>query len=369
MATTFRNTVFEVNLNALKHNYSFFRNQLNTNTKIMAVVKAFAYGHGAVAVSKELAVLGADYLAVAFIDEGVEIRKSGNSLPILIFNPNPEEFDAIVKYNLEPTIYNIDFLTHFTAYLTKNGLKNYPIHIKLDTGMHRSGFMKNDIEKLKKTLINTDTVLVKSIFSHLAASEDLSEKQFTLAQLKQFKQQAKSINNVLVNKPLLHVLNSAGIINYPEAQFDMVRLGISLYGSSSLEIVQKELHAVGTLKAIITQIRTIKKGETVSYNRKFKAQKKTIIATIPIGYADGINRHLGNSNGLVLINGSLASIIGTVCMDSLMIDVTEIQAAIGDEVVFFGKNHTAQEVAKSIGTITYEILANVSKRVKRIYIK
>jgi alanine racemase len=368
LASTFRNTIFEVNLNAISHNYIYFKNKLNPKTKIMAVVKAFAYGHGAIAVSKHLEEKGVDYLAVAFIDEGVEIYQSGVQLPILIFNPNPEEFEAIVDNKLEPTIYNLAFLKDFLVYLAKNNIKNYPIHIKLDTGMHRSGFLTNDLEELK-TVINTDLISIKSIYSHLAASEDLAEKNFTQQQITFLKKNAAYISNNLYQKPLVHILNSAGIIHYPEAQFDMVRLGISLYGSSPLKKIQKKLQAVGSLKSVITQIRTIEKGETVSYNRKFKTTKKTTIATVPIGYADGINRRLGNGNSTVLVNGSLIPIVGTICMDSLMLDITNIDIQIGDVVLFFGAAYSVQKVAAALDTISYEIFTNVSKRVKRVYTK
>jgi alanine racemase len=368
LASTFRNTIFEVNLNAISHNYTFFKNKLNPKTKIMAVVKAFAYGHGAVAVSKHLEEIGIDYLAVAFIDEGVEIYQSGVQLPILIFNPNPEEFEAIVKNKLEPTVYNLAFLNDFLVYLAKNNIKSYPIHIKLDTGMHRSGFMTSDLEELK-IIINTDLISIKSIYSHLAASEDLTENAFTQQQIVLFKKNAAYISTTLVQKPLFHILNSSGIIHYPEAQLDMVRLGISLYGSSSLKNIQKKLQAVGALKAVITQIRTIEKGETVSYNRKFKATKRTVIATVPIGYADGINRYLGNGNGTVLVNGSLVPIVGTICMDSLMLDITTVEVQIGDVVLFFGRKHSVQQLANVLNTISYEIFTNVSKRVKRVYTK
>jgi len=369
LASTFRNTTFEVNLNAISHNYTFFRNKLKPKTKLMAVVKAFAYGHGAIAVSKHLEIIGADYLAVAFIDEGVEIYQSGVELPILIFNPNPEEFEAIVKNKLEPTVYNLDFLKDFLTYLAQNNIENHPIHIKLDTGMHRSGFLGVDLEELKSILSKTTLVAVKSIYSHLAASEDLAEKAFTQAQIARFKKNAIYISNDLSQKPLFHILNSSGIIHYPEAQFDMARLGISLYGSSSLENIQKKLQAVGTLKSVITQIRTIAKGDTVSYKRKFIASGKTVIATVPIGYADGINRHLGNGNSTVLLNGSLVPIVGIICMDSLMLNITNSQAKIGDTVVFFGTNHPVQHISNVLGTINYEVFTNVSKRVKRVYTK
>ncbi len=333
---------------------------------MMAVIKAFAYGHGAVAVAKKLTQLNADYLAVAFIDEGVELVKNNISLPILVFNPNPEEFEAIVAYKLEPAVYNLDFLKEFIAFLTVKGIKHYPIHIKLDTGMHRSGFTVSNISTLIKTL-QTDTIHVVSIFSHLAASEAENEHAFTLKQIALFKTLSKQLTEQLPNTPLLHILNSAGIINYSEAQFDMVRLGISLYGSSSLPNIQDKLQTVGSLKSVITQLRTIEKGETVSYNRKFKALQKTVVATVPIGYADGISRKY--SNGKVLIGNQLAPIIGTICMDSLMLDVTDLQVKIGDSVLFFGNGYTVEKVAKQLNTITYEVFTSVSKRVKRCYIE
>ena len=368
MAATYRNTVFEVKLKALAHNYTFFSKQIAQKTKIMAVVKAFAYGHGAIAISKKLTQLQADYLAVAFIDEGVELVKNGIELPILIFNPNPEEFKAIVEYKLEPAVYNLDFLNEFIVFLKSKGIKNYPIHLKLDTGMHRSGFTAEAINNVLP-LLQTNTVSVKSIFSHLAASEDENEKAFTLKQIALFKTLSEQLTIMLPYAPLLHILNSSGITNYPEAQFDMVRLGISLYGSSPLPKIQEQLQAVGSLKSVITQQRTIEQGETVSYNRKFKAQQKTVVATVPIGYADGINRHYGNSNGQVLVRKQLVPIIGTICMDSLMLDVTNIDAQIGDIVLFFGANYPVEKVAKQLNTITYEIFTSVSKRVKRCYIE
>ena len=360
-------TVLEINLNAISHNYNFYKSKLNPATKLMVMVKAFSYGNGGFEVAKLLSHHKVDYLGVAFADEGISLKNAGIDLPIMVLNPENTSFAAIVQHQLEPEIYSIKGLTAFLKIAEQKKLKNFPIHIKLDTGMHRLGFEEENIDELIAKLKDNKTVQVKSILSHLATSDDMKFIDFTLSQIKLFEELSSKLMSELGINPIRHILNTSGISNFPQAQYDMVRLGIGLYGVSNDEEEQKLLENVGTLKSIISQIRIIEAGESVGYGRRFMAEKQTKIATIPIGYADGISRHWGNGVGYVVIKNKKATIVGSVCMDMLMVDVTDIDCKEGTDVIIFGENPSVTYMAKQLGTIPYEIMTSISQRVKRIF--
>ena len=360
-------TVLEINLNAISHNLNYYKSKLNPETKIMVMVKAFGYGSGGFEIAKLLAHHKVDYLGVAFADEGIELRKAGIQLPIMVLNPEMTSFPSIIQYHLEPEIYSIRGLKAFIKIAEQKELANYPIHIKINTGMNRLGFDDEIVPELIAILEKNKSVQVKSILSHLAASDDLKQDVFTKKQIADFDAISSKINRELNINPVRHISNTSAISNYPQAQFDMVRLGIGLYGVSNDEQETKNLENVGTLKSIISQIRTLNIGESVGYNRRFMVEKPTKIGTIPIGYADGISRSWGNSVGYVLINNQKAPIVGSVCMDMLMVDVTEINCFEGNEVIIFGKSPSVTTIAKAINTIPYEILTSISGRVKRVF--
>jgi len=358
-------TTLEVNLNALVDNLNYFRSKLSPQTKTMCMVKAFAYGSGSVEVARTLQHHRVDYLAVAVADEGAELRREGIRIPIVVMNPEKGSFGVIFNNNLEPEIYSFRLLDAFIASAEKLGITDYPIHIKIDSGMHRLGFEENDLDKLIARLKNQNQVKIRSIFSHLAGADEKRFDDFTKQQINVFTACADKISSQFTHNIMRHILNSAGIERFSEYQFDMVRLGIGHYGISSLpEITLKQ---VCVLKTIILQIKNVEPGETVGYSRKGEIKRKSRIAVIPVGYADGFDRKLGNGNGEVLINGKRAKVIGNICMDLAMIDVTDIEANEGDAVEVFGNNITITEVAEKLKTIPYEILTSVSRRVKRIY--
>ena len=360
-------TVLEINLNAISHNLNFYKSKLHPATKMMVMVKAFGYGNGGFEVAKLLSHHKVDYLGVAFADEGIALKNAGIDLPIMVLNPETTSFAAIIQHQLEPEIYSIKGLTAFLKLAEQKKLQNFPIHIKLDTGMHRLGFEEENMNELIAKLKGNKAVQVKSILSHLAASDDLMFIDFTLGQIKLFEELSLKLMRALDIQPIRHVLNTSGISNYQQAQYDMVRLGIGLYGVSNDDEEQKLLENVGTLKSIISQIRLIEAGESVGYGRRFIAEKQTKIATIPIGYADGISRHWGNGVGFVVIKNKKAPIVGSVCMDMLMVDITAIDCKEGNEVIIFGENPTVTYMAKQLGTIPYEIMTSISQRVKRIF--
>jgi alanine racemase len=333
----------------------------------MVMVKAFGYGSGGFEIAKLLEHLQVDYLGVAFADEGISLKMGGIKSPIMVLNPENTSFRAIIQHELEPEIYCLKGLNAFLKITEEKKLKKYPIHIKLDTGMHRLGFQEHDLPSLISTLKNTPSIKVKSILSHLATSDDLENQDFARAQIELFEKLSKSIMNELNINPIRHILNTSGISNFSESQYDMVRLGIGLYGISNDDREQKYLENVGTLKSVISQIRTIEKGESVGYGRKFIASKTTKIATIPIGYADGISRLWGNEVGYVMINKQKATIVGSICMDMLMVDCSEIVCSEGEQVIIFGKNPTVKTIADKTNTIPYEILTSISQRVKRVF--
>ena len=360
-------TVLEINLNAISHNLNFFKSKLNPDTKLMVMVKAFSYGNGGFEVAKLLSHHKVDYLGVAFADEGISLRLAGIDLPIMVLNPESTSFTAIIQHQLEPEIYSMKGLTSFLKLAEQKKLKNFPIHIKLDTGMHRLGFEEENLSELIAKLKDNKTVQIKSILSHLATSDDMKFIDFTLSQIKLFEKMSSAVMEELQINPIRHLLNTSGISNFHQAQYDMVRLGIGLYGVSNDEEEQKLLENVGTLKSIISQIRIIDAGESVGYGRKFVADKPTKIATIPIGYADGISRHWGNELGYVVIKNKKAPIVGSICMDMLMVDITEIECKEGTEVIVFGESPSVSYMAKRLETIPYEIMTSISQRVKRVF--
>lgn len=360
-------TVLEINLNAISHNLSFFKSKLKAKTKMMVMVKAFGYGNGGFEIAKLLEHHKVDYLGVAFADEGISLKNDGIKLPIMVLNPESTSFSAIIQHQLEPEIYSLKGLNAFLKIAEQQKLKNYPIHIKLDTGMHRLGFEEEQLPELITRLRDNKTVLVKSILSHMATSDDLQHHDFALEQIALFEKLSSTLIQELKIKPIRHILNTSGISNYPKAQYDMVRLGIGLYGISNDPEEQHYLENVGTLKSVISQIRTIDAGESVGYGRRFLAEKTTKVATVPIGYADGISRHWGNGVGYVTIHNQPARILGSVCMDMLMVDVTDIACFEGDPVIIFGENPTVIYMAQQLQTIPYEILTSISQRVKRIF--
>ncbi len=362
-------TVLEINLNAITHNLNFYKSRLKPETKIMVMVKAFGYGSGSYEIAKALSHQKVDYLGVAFADEGIALRNAGISIPIIVMNPESSAFAAMAAYNLEPEIYSVRELRSFIAVAQQKNLSNYPIHIKLDTGMHRLGFQENQLEELIDLLKNNNLITVKSIFSHLSSSDMPDYRDFTLDQIGKFESWSKRLMEALKINPLRHILNTSGIYNFPQAQYDMVRLGIGLYGVGNDETERKSLETVGTLKTVILQIKDIEPGESIGYSRRFIAPGKMRIATLPIGYADGIRRGWGNEQGYVTINGKKAIITGTISMDMMMVDVTGIDCKEGDRAVVFGTSPTVVEMAKSLGTIPYEILTSISQRVKRVFYK
>jgi alanine racemase len=360
-------TVLEINLNAISHNFNFFKSKLKANTKMMAMVKAFGYGNGGFEIAKLLEHHKVDYLGVAFADEGISLKMAGIKLPVMVLNPESTSFSAIIQYQLEPEIYSLKGLNAFLKIAEQKKLKDFPIHIKLDTGMHRLGFEANTIDDLIATLKGNQSVKVKSILSHLATSDDLQHKDFAVYQINLFEKLSSQLMSELQISPIRHILNTSGISNFPQSQYDMVRLGIGLYGVSNDPEEQKYLENVGTLKSIISQIRTVQSGESVGYGRRFMANRETRIATIPIGYADGITRSWGNGVGFVTIKNKKAPILGSVCMDMLMADVSEIECKEGDAVVIFGESPTVTYMAEQLKTIPYEILTSISQRVKRVF--
>ncbi|MBS1571259.1 MAG: bifunctional UDP-N-acetylmuramoyl-tripeptide:D-alanyl-D-alanine ligase/alanine racemase [Bacteroidetes bacterium] len=362
-------TVLEVNLNAILHNIRVHKSFLKPSTKMMAMVKAYSYGLGGYEIAEFLQHHHIDYLGVAFADEGVQLRKNGITIPIVVMNPEQHSYQTIIDYNLEPEIYSFRVLDLFYEQLKSVGfVGKYPIHIKLETGMHRLGFKENEIEKLIEKLDTMD-LKVMSIFSHLSSSDISSEKEFTLSQITTFQRISDSLMNGLNYKPIRHILNSAGIINYPEYQFDMVRIGIGMMGISGDLSFKNKLQRVVCFKTVISQISSVEKNESVGYNRSYKTKDITKIATIPVGYADGIPRLIGNMVGKMGINNQLVPIIGNVCMDMLMLDISGIEAKEGDEVCIFNGNPSLENFSEFCNTIPYEVLTSISRRVKRIYIK
>ena len=364
-------TIMEVNLNAMIHNLNFYRSLIRPETKLMAMVKAASYGAGKVEVANALQFNHVDYFTVAYADEGVDLRRNGISVPIMVMNPEEASFDDIIKYNLEPDIYSFRILDLFAARVRLHGGRR-AIHVEFDTGMHRLGFSEADILDLGRRINQcADCLEVKSIFSHLACADDPSMDDFTHMQIDKFRTWSDRLDN-LIERPagvkiLHHILNSSGIARFPESQMDMVRLGIGLYGVAPEPEVQAQLQQVSRLVTRISQLKDIAQGESVGYNRRWIAQRPSRIAIIPIGYADGFNRHLGYEQGHVIISGHEVPIIGSICMDMCFVDVTGVECNEGDPVVLFGEGDLLQHNAAAAGTIPYEMLTSVSPRVKRVY--
>lgn len=359
-------TVLEIDLSALEHNYRFLRAKLNPNTKFLAVVKAFAYGSDMLVVAQKLAELNVDYFAVAYVREGVLLREGGIDTPILVLHPQPGNFEQLIAHRLEPSLYSPRILRTFLATCQQLGEKRYPVHIKFNTGLNRLGFWENDIDYIQKELEARDELNIISIFSHLAASEDPNEAVFTRKQLERFQAIVQEFEEKIPHAPFKHLLNTSGIINYPEGQYDMVRSGIGLYGFGNEALIDEALKPIATLKSVISQIHKIEPGETVGYNRAFTSDGYRVTATLPLGHADGIGRHYGNGRAQIMVNGQPAPIIGNVCMDMIMIDITGLNCKEGDEVIVFGTTRNAEQFAKSGNTISYELLTAISRRIKRV---
>lgn len=361
-------TILEINLSAIEHNVKQFQSYLKPDTKMMAMVKAFSYGSGSFEIANLLQFLGVDYLTVAYADEGVDLRRGGITMPIMVMNPEPSTFDAILQCDLEPEIYSMHVLQQFLEEVRVSGKKEFPVHIKLDTGMHRLGFEQKDIAALAEVLTNTDLVKVKSIFSHLAGSEDPKLDALTRKQGKLFGEMSHELQRALGYAVIRHIVNSAGIYRHPELQLDMVRLGIGMYGVDSSHEIKDLLRNVSTLKTTVAQVKHLKAGETVGYGATWKAKASAAIATVRIGYADGYPRALSHGKGKMLIHGKLAPVAGIIAMDMLMLDITNIpNVEEGDEVIVFGEALPVDDVAQWAGTIPYEILTGISQRVKRVY--
>ena len=357
----------ELNLKAATENYRYFRSLLDPKTKLLVLVKANAYGHGGVEFASMMQRAGADYLAVAYPVEGLELRRNGISLPILVLTAGTDFYPEIIDTRMEPSIPNLYSLKKLVSVLRERGLKDYPIHIKLDTGMHRLGFMTDELPELVEFLKNTPEVKVKAVFSHLCVAEDPAEDDFTLGQIHLFRDNVNYIADGIGYMPMRHILNSAGIERFSQFQFDMVRLGIGIYGISALP--DKKLAPVASLKCKVLQVKTLGPNDTIGYGRWGHAKEGTVIATIPVGYADGLDRHLGRGNASFSVNGHRAPTIGNICMDMCMLDVTGIPCAVGDTVTIFGEDPTASELADILGTIPYEILVSVPRRIHRLVIR
>ncbi|MFN8436778.1 MAG: bifunctional UDP-N-acetylmuramoyl-tripeptide:D-alanyl-D-alanine ligase/alanine racemase [Cytophagales bacterium] len=360
-------TVLEINLEALTHNLNFFRSKLNSSVKIMAMVKAFAYGSGSYEVAHLMQFQGVDYLGVAYTNEAIDLRNNGITLPIMVLNTSRENFDALIEYNLEPEVYSMEILQEWVQYLSTRPRVEVSVHLDIDTGMRRLGFEPDELLQLVGILKQNPQIKIASVYSHLVGADEDTHESFTHNQISIFKEFALQFEQLYGVKVLKHICNSAGIVAHPEAHLDMVRLGVGLYGVEATQKEQHKLRAVSTLKTVIAQIKHIKKGETVGYGRRGVALEDTSIATINIGYADGYSRAFSRGVGKVWINGYTAKIMGNICMDMCMIDITNLPVHVGDVVEIFGENLSIIELATSIQTIPYEILTNVSERVKRVF--
>ncbi|WP_395803618.1 bifunctional UDP-N-acetylmuramoyl-tripeptide:D-alanyl-D-alanine ligase/alanine racemase [Daejeonella sp.] len=360
-------TVLEINLNALEHNLNYYKSKIGSGTKLMAMVKAFSYGSGSFEIANLLEFNQVDYLAVAYADEGVALRKAGTTLPIMVMSPDSMAFDTIIEHELEPEIYSMRVLNDFIDVLKIKGLSSYPVHIKLDTGMHRLGFMENELDKLLLFLNDSKHIHVNSVFSHLVASDNPEHDLFTRSQISLFTNLSNQISKVLKYPFLRHLANSSGISRWPDAQFEMVRLGIGLYGIDSALTKNSPLQTVTSLKTSISQIKHIPAGDTIGYSREGKMPNGGTIATVKIGYADGYNRKMGNGKGKMIVKGQIVPTIGKICMDMCMIDITGVPAEEGDEVIVFNDIVRIEQIANQLDTVPYEVLTSISQRVKRIY--
>ena len=359
----------EINLNGCLENYRYFRSRLEEQTRLLVLVKANAYGHGAAEFASLMEEAGADYLAVAYPVEGLELRDAGIKAPIMVLTAGTDFFEEMIDNGLEPGIPNMYTLMALCDILKSRGVTGFPIHIKLDTGMHRLGFMTEELPQLMEFLKTSPEVKVKSVYSHLAAADDPQNDEFTLGQISLFKENADMLSASLGYKPLYHVLNSAGIERFPQYQFDMVRLGIGIYGVSAVK--GTHLSPVASFKCKVLQVKELKPGDgTIGYGRHGRiAPEGTVIATIPVGYADGLDRHLSCGKGSFSLNGHRVPTIGNICMDMSMLDVTGLDVKAGDTVTIFGEDPTVTELADILGTIPYEILTSVPRRIERVIVK
>lgn len=364
----YHQTILEIDLNAMVGNLNTFRSMIKPETRVMVMVKAFSYGSGMAEIARVLQYHKVDYLAVAVADEGIELRQAGIDLPIVVMNPEEHSFENMIEFRLEPNIYSEEIFDAFHKVLQQHAVVRYPVHLKIDTGMHRLGFDSEEkVNRIANKLVSQDEIVVRSVFSHLAGSDESVHDEFTLQQVEYFLKLSRLITAKLPYRILRHILNSAGIERFPQFQFEMVRLGIGLYGVSATG--NEQIRSISRLKTCISQIRRVPSGETVGYGRKGVVNGESDIAVLPIGYADGYDRRLSNRVGKVFVNGQLASVIGNVCMDMCMIDVSGIQASVGDEVELMGEHILVSDIAQSIGTIPYEILTGISQRVKRVYLQ
>ena len=363
-------TIMQVNLPALAYNLNYHRNRLRPDTKMVAMVKASSYGLGDVELVNTLVDQGVDYLAVAYTDEGVRLRKRRINTPIIVLGAEAHSFEVMVNHQLEPEIFNFFYLQQLEEVLARHPeISQFNIHIKVDTGMHRLGFDLQDLPRLIEVVKRNPKLHIASVFSHLAAAEDPAEDAFTRRQIALFGRMTDVLCSAFDYKILRHILNSAGIIRFPEAQFDMVRLGIQLYGCSEIPEMTTQLHNVVTLKTVITQIKNIPAGESIGYNRSWHLQRDTQVAIIPIGYADGYPRELSNGYGKVIVQGQKVPIIGKICMDMCMLDITGLRLHEGDEVIVYGEGNTVSEMAEAAKLISYELLTRISQRVPRVYVQ
>ena len=358
-------TVLEVHLPNLRHNYNFLRKQLSADTKLLAVVKAFGYGSDAVEVAKCLVAQGVDYLGVAYVNEGVALRKVGITTPILVLHPQLPNLEALIEYKLEPSVYGQSILDALLSKIKKSNISHYPVHLKFNTGLNRLGFNPKKATALLEIFKdNALWVLLQGVYSHLAASDDACEDAFTKTQLKAFSEIVDIFSSEFP-KTTFHVLNTSGVLHFPEAQYNMVRTGISLYGYGNHPSIDDQLKPVLILKTVISQIHTLEEGDSLGYNRAFVAKARTKTATLPLGHADGIGRIYGNGKGYVIIKGQQASILGNVCMDMIMVDVTDIDCKTGDIVIVIGPDASAEDLANAAGTISYELITSLSQRIQR----
>ncbi|WP_243517100.1 MULTISPECIES: bifunctional UDP-N-acetylmuramoyl-tripeptide:D-alanyl-D-alanine ligase/alanine racemase [unclassified Candidatus Cardinium] len=362
-------TILEIDMHAIRHNLSYFRKQLHPTTKIMAMVKAASYGSGSSSfeLASALQRHGVEYLGVAYLDEGICLREKGITLPIMVMNPTDDQLDGMLNHHLEPEIYSLELLDTLACFISENQNKTIPIHLKLETGMHRLGIAQTELDQLIERLQQMPCLDVVSIFSHLAASQADAHDTYTHLQVARFIKMTQYIEAHLSIKPLKHLLNTNGILRFPEFQFDMVRLGIGLHGVGVDKTIQPHLIPASSLKTTISQVKNIQKGEGIGYDRSTIARQDMTIATIPIGYADGLSRSFGCGKGRVVIHGHTCPIIGNVCMDMAMIDVTGMAVKRGDEVIIFSAEHSIDHLAEELGTIPYELLTQISQRVKRVY--
>ena len=358
-------TVLEISLGAVEHNFNYFKSKISGDTKMLAVVKASGYGSDSVAVANLLESKGIDYFAVAYADEGIALRNAGITTPILVLHPQIRNLELMSSFNLEPNLYSQKLLREFVRISKIQGLKAYPVHLKFNTGLNRLGFRRESLEGIYSFLQNQGTVHVKSIFSHLVASEDLKAREFTLQQIQEFNAITEEFEKLWGYKPIRHMTNTSGVLNYPEAHFDMVRVGLGLYGFANDATQEAKLRNVLSLKSVISQIHVVQTGETVGYNMGHTADVPLRTATIPIGHADGIFRSLGQEKISVKINGEKAPVIGNICMDMIMANVTEIECEEGDEVVIFDSQQDINLMANQADTISYEILTALGLRIRR----